>query len=171
MDPRSASTDGVAKVAPVYLVRNGELMLDASIKEAWPHVVNYPAWQNYSIVQRESGEPGQEGEVVLLKKEEAGMTFPPYFARTIKLEPERRIIWKIYPQTKDAERDYFGFVEFRVYEANGKTRFCYSTLYEFLLRYRDKSELEAFRRQQDQNAETMYSTVFQKLKDLVEKRA
>lgn len=171
MDIDTAGGNDVPKIAPVYFVRNGEVMLDASVRHAWPYVVNYPSWQNYSIVQHVSGEPGEEGEVVLLKKEEGISAFPPYYARTIKLEPEKRIIWKTYPEKKNQGRDYFGFVEFRVYDAQGRTRFCYNTLYEFLLSYRDEGELDAFRRQQNENAESVYSTVFLKLKELVEKGA
>jgi len=158
-----------ADLTPVHLVFDGEMMLDAPVKVTWRHIVNYPSWQNYSLVQHISGEPGQEGEVVLLKKEEGGIELPSYYARTVKLDPQRRIIWKTYPQERSAEGVSFGIVEFRVDEAQGKTRFCYHTLYEFLVSHRDESALEAFRQQQAANIEAVFSSVFPKLIRLVEK--
>ena len=86
MNPHAGSTDDAPRTAPVYVVREGEMILDASVKDVWPHVINYPSWQNYSIVQRISGAPGQEGEVVLLKKEEGKSASTPYYARTIKVD-------------------------------------------------------------------------------------
>lgn len=150
-------------VAPVYLFWEGETLLDAPVERAWPHVIDYPSWQSYSLVQHVSGPPGEEGEVVLLKKEEGG-EFPPYYARTIKLEPGRRIVWKTYPQIRAEGNDYFGIVEFRLLSAGGKTRFCHESLYEFMVPYRDESELEAFRKRSYEGAAMMFESILPKLK-------
>jgi hypothetical protein len=158
----------VPKLMPVYLVWRGETLLDAPVEEAWPHVVDYPAWQSYSIVQHVSGKPGREGEVMLLKKEEEGFAFPPYLARTIKLEPQRRIIWKTFPEQGN---DYFGIVEFDVREIDGKTRFNYSLLYEFMMPERTEAELEEFYKQQYAATEALFAAVIPKLKKLTERRA
>ena len=37
---------------PVYLVWNGELLIDAPTRVVWPHVLNYPQWQHFSITAR-----------------------------------------------------------------------------------------------------------------------
>jgi hypothetical protein len=169
MNSRTVSTGGDRKIGPVYLVRNGEMLIDSPVKATWPHVVNYPSWQNFPIVRHISGEPGQEGEVVLLKKDEEGFEFPPYYARTIKLEPERRIVWKTFPEHV-GEVDFFGIVDFSVFDAQGRTRFCYNTIYEFLVPYQVDSELDAFRKQQNDNFDPLFSTVLPKLKALAEKR-
>jgi len=155
------------RIAPVYLVRSGEMKIEAPIKTTWVHVVNYPSWQNYPIVQHVSGRPGEEGEVGLLKKDEKGFEVPPYFARTVKLEPERRLLWKTFPQHKQAI-DLFGFVDFQLQPADGGTRFLYDVLYEFMVPYQEERELEAFRQAQYDNFEPLFGSVLPKLKKLAE---
>lgn len=165
MNVHSSATQDGRKTAPVYIIGEGELMLNASPKDVWPHVLDYSSWQNYSIVQHVSGPPGQEGEVVLLQKDEAGVKSTPYLARTIKLDPGRRVIWKTYRENAN----YFGIVEFRIDEMQGKTRFYWSLLYEHIVSYEHESELETFRRQQYAYFDTLSSCIFPKLKKRVEK--
>jgi hypothetical protein len=168
MNASASNTDDGRKVAPVYVLWNGETTLDSSIENAWPHVIDYASWQNYSIVEHVSGERGQEGQVMRLKKDELGPAFPPYYARTIKLDPQRRIVWKVYPETPGQALDYFGIVDFKLYEASGKVRFRYDMVYEYLLPYQDEAELSAFRRMKYENLEKLLAAVLPKLKTLVE---
>lgn len=168
MNEPATYTSDDKKIGPVYLVRTGEMTIDASVNSTWPHVLNYPSWQNYPVVRHISGEAGEEGEVVLLKKDEAGFEFPSYYARTIKLDPGHRVIWKTYPE-KAGEVDFFGIVDFSLQEPPGKTRFCYDVLYEFLVPYRNESELDAFRKQQYDNFDALFAAVLPKLKKLAEK--
>jgi hypothetical protein len=157
------------KIGPVYGVWDGELMIDAPVREVWRHVLNYPSWQNFPVARHISGRPGEEGEVVMLRKDEKGFEFPPYYAITVKLEPERRVIWKTYPE-KGAD-DFFGIVEFGVADAGGKTRFGYHLVYEFNVPYSDESELVAYRKGQEQNFTTLFGVIFPKLKQLAEEGA
>lgn len=154
---------------PVYLVWQGETLLKATPAEAWPHILNYTSWQSYPICEPISGRRGEEGEVVRLRKDETGFAFPPYYARTVRLEPGRRVIWKTFPERADSGLDFFGFVEFSVTEAPGGTRFQYRFLYEFLLPPQEESQIEAFRQQQYANTEAMFASVLPKLRRLVEK--
>jgi hypothetical protein len=159
------------KVAPVYVVLEGELLIDAPVEFTFPYMVDYPSWQDYSRVETVSGTRGEENEVVLLIKEEEGFVFPPYYARIIKLEPNRRFLGKTWPVEVDDENDFFGIVDFRVEDAgDGKTRFTYNTLYEFNVRYEDESELDAVRKSQEQNFANLTSAVMPKLKELVERK-
>lgn len=167
MNQQAIVSDSARKVAPVYLVWDGELMLDAPVSAAWPHVINYPSWQNYSTVQHVSGPRGGDGEVVLLFKEEHGFKFPPYYAITIKLEPERRVIWKIYPEKGTQEIDFFGIVQFRVFPVGDRTRFCYDTVYEFQVPHQDEAELAAFYQEQHKNFGALFAAVLPKLQQLV----
>lgn len=160
------ATNPVPKVAPVYIVWNGEILIDAPIGEVWRHALNYPSWQNYSTVRRIAGEPGCEGEVMLLKKEEAGLNLPPYYARTIKLDPPRRVIWKTYRDTTD----YFGIVEFRFQDVEGKTRFCNNLLYEHLIPYENESEVDDFRKRRYEMVELSAASILPKLKKIAEQR-
>jgi hypothetical protein len=162
------ATDLPAGIEPVYLFWETETILNASVQQAWPHIVNYPSWQNFSIVKTISGVPGLEGEVVSLQKREGGFVFPPYYARTIKVEPERRIVWKTFIEKDSHEIDRFGIVDFRVFAETGATRFVSQLLYEFLVPYRHQSDLEAFRKQQDDNFKALFAATRPKLKQLVE---
>src|SRR5687768_15761936 len=121
MNAHATDTDGARKIAPVYLVMEGAFHIDAPLKEVWRHILNYPSWQNYSLVQHIEGEAGGEGEVVMMRKDEEGFTFPAYYGRTIKLDPESRALWKTYPAEKGPEGDFFGIVDFRIREVQGGT--------------------------------------------------
>jgi hypothetical protein len=157
------------KVAPVYVVLDGELLIDAPVEVAWPHVVDYPSWQDYSRVETISGARGEENELVLLVKEEEGFEFPPYYARIIKLEPNRRFLSKTWPVEINDENDFFGIVDFRLEDAGGQTRFIYDILYEFNVRYEHEDELATAREAQELNFSALTSAVLPKLKELVER--
>ncbi len=165
--PGSPSSHDGLRIEPVYLVRSGDMMIEAPVKSTWVHVVNYPSWQHYPIVRHISGKPGQEGEVVLLKKEEKGFEFPPYYARTLKIDLERRLMWKTFPQNRQPI-DFFGIVDFQLQPAADGTRFVYDVLYEFLVPYQDERELDAFRQAQYDNFEPLFGSVLPKLKRLAE---
>lgn len=165
MNSPAAANPSDVKIAPVYVVIERETIIDAPVATVWRHALNYPSWQNYSIVKHVSGTPGQEGEVVLLKKEELSTPTTAYYARTIKLEPERRVIWKTFRENVD----YFGIVDFRFYDLGGKTRFCNNSLYEHNIPYREESEIEAFRKQAYANMDALLASILPKLKQLAER--
>ena len=158
-----------SKVAPVYIVADGDMLLAASVERVWPFIVNYPSWQGYSIVQHISGPADEEGELVLLRKDEEGFEFPPYYARTVKKEPRKRIIWKTYPEKARPGEEFFGIVDFKVEDENGKTRFRFDVLYEFNVPYEHEQDLQRFRDAQKANFNALFSSVFPKLRRLVEK--
>ena len=155
--------------AAVYVLWDGEMMLDASLSECWRCVLDYPSWQNYSIVRHISGEQGQEGEVVMLRREEPGVTHSPYYAKTIKLELQRRVVWKTYPlATTDDE--FFGIVDFRLSEQADQVCFRYSVLFEFMVPYSDESELHVRRDQRRADFEGLFAAILPALRELVMRR-
>jgi hypothetical protein len=164
MERSTAAKTDTVKRGPVYIVGDGEMLIDAPVKSVWPHVLSYPKWQDYSIVRHVSGKPGAEGEVVFLQKESGGVKSVPYFARTIKLDPERRVIWKTFRENVE----YFGIVEFRVEPVDGKTRFSYNVLYETVVPYEDESELETRSREGSESLTAYLAIVLPKLKTLAE---
>lgn len=155
-------------ISPVYVVVNGETLIDAPVKRVWRHLINYPAWQNYSQVQHISGKPGHEGEVVLLKKEEATYSSPPYYARTVKIDPERRIIWKTFRDKAPGDEGYFGFIDFTLHAQGERTLFRSSNIYEHMVPYTDERELEEFRRKRCEISAQVSSVTREKLKKLIE---
>jgi len=167
---RSEDPAVVRRVEPVYVVHSGELLIEAPVEVTWRHVMDYASWQNFRVFQHLSGARGQEGEVVLLKKEEAGFDFPAYKARTIKLVPESQIIWKQYTDEESEGINFFGLVTFRVAAVPVGTRFWYDLVFEFLVPYDDVSELDAFRGRQHENFARLTSSVFPRLKRRAEER-
>jgi uncharacterized protein YndB with AHSA1/START domain len=144
------------------------MIIHAPIRQVWRHVLDYPAWQNFAVCRNVSGEPGKEGEVVMLRKEEKGFDFPTYYAITIKMDAPHRIMWKTWPEKGTQEVDFFGIVEFRLAEAADGTRFSCSLIYEFLVPHQSASELEEYRKQQDQNFRHLMAVTHPKLKKLAE---
>jgi len=155
------------EIERIYVFLDGEMTINAARKDVWRHVVNYPTWQNYSTVQHLAGNPGEEGELVLLKKTEAGIELGPYYARTIKIEPERRFTWKTF--TDREELNGFGIVEFRLDDMKGATRFYYNTYYEIHVDRQSESKLAELRKQYYKDFEAVLLSIFAKLKKLAEK--
>jgi hypothetical protein len=162
----TTSVANAPDTAPVYVVVDGDLLLDCTAEQAWPLILDYTKWQNYTIAEPVSGIRGAEGEVVLLKKEETGMTFPTYYARTILLEPGRRVIWKTYPEHPGPGNSYFGFVDFSVSAAGAGARFRYQFLYELQVQFERPDELAAYRETLVANTKAMHDVIFGRLKHL-----
>lgn len=165
-----------AVTAPVDLVFSGDFELEASVEAAWPHVLSYPTWQHFPIVEHLSGTPGGEGEVVRLKKETDGYTIGPYLARTLRLDHSNHVvIWKVYldPEQGDVQglggaSNVQGNVEFRLTEvAADRSRFTYNLIYEYLLPSGDPDRLEEFRKGQFEDWNTVFETNYGHLKKLV----
>lgn len=155
-------------MSPVYLYWEGEIPLGAPVEKAWRHLIDYPSWQNFSLVQHVSGEVGQEGEVVRLQKAEANFTFPPYYARTIRLQPGHRVTWKVYLEERTPQTNFFGIVDFIVFPEAEQTRLAHRCLYEFWVPHETLEELESFRRRTYQEFDAVFAVTWPKLKTLVE---
>nr|WP_198148546.1 SRPBCC family protein [Sphingomonas sp. Y57] len=162
-------TSGMTTV-PVHILVEGSRRFACPAAAAWRHVLNYTSWQNYSISEPVAGVPGTEGEVVLLRKDEEGVTFPPYFARTIHLDPGKRVIWKTYPRDPEPGNDYFGFVDFAVAAEGEATRFSYRFLYELIVPAAPEAELARYKTDLIAATESVNETIFTKLQRLVEAR-
>lgn len=157
-----------SRTAPVYIVASSETPIDATIAQTWPFLVDYPSWQNYTTVETIEGTPGEAGEVVRLKKEDGGFVFPTYYARTILVEPERKIIWKTFLDEDTPEIQRFGIVEFRLFERDGQTIFWSNLIYEFTVPYETDQDLRDFEAMQNENFRTLQATTRPRLKKLVE---
>jgi uncharacterized protein YndB with AHSA1/START domain len=152
------------RIATLYVVFENEVTFAAPREQAWPHVLAYPTWQTYSRVEHVSGEPGGEGEVVLLEKD--GYPFP-IRAQTIKLDPGRRFMGKVGAAEPSEGNDWFGFVDFRLEDAEGGSSLRVNSVYEHRVPYEDARELAEFHAAQAAVDET-FKTSLQKLKALVE---
>jgi Polyketide cyclase / dehydrase and lipid transport len=160
---------------PVDLVFSGEVELDAAPHDVWPYVLDYASWQNFPVARRIGGEAGQEGELVLLQAEEDGHTIGPFYGRTIKLEAERRIVWKMYvdPQQGvgwiEGALDFSGTVDFRLEPSGeGRTTIHWNNIYEYRVTDRGPEATDAWRRRQQEETEAALAAVWPRLKQLVE---
>lgn len=157
-----------SRTAPVYVLLGEEFVLDAPPTTAWPLVIDYPRWQNYASVQTLEGTPGEVGEVVRLQKDEDGFEFPPYFARTLLIEPERRIVWKTFVDRADEEAPLFGIVEFRLApDGESKTLFSSSLIYQFQVPYTSRQDLQDYEDEQYENFQNLVNSTHPKLQALV----
>jgi hypothetical protein len=159
-------TDSI--VSPAYVLLAEEFLLDAPPAIAWPLVIDYPSWQNYAVVRTLDGIPGAVGEVVQMHKDEDGFEFPPYFARTLLIEPEHRIVWKTFVDPDDEEDPLFGIVEFRLSPSGeDQTLFWSSLTYQFKVRHRSAEELQQFEAAQNENFRNLVGSTHPKLRALV----
>lgn len=156
----------LGRKAPVYVLMDGEMLLDAPLNECWRCVLDYPSWQSYSTVRHVSGEPGGEGEVVMLRREEPGVAHSPYYAKTINLDPPCRVVWKTYP-AQPTNDEFFGIVDFRLSEQAARVCFRYSVLFEFTVPYRDECELRARRDERRADLEALFAAILPALRELV----
>lgn len=159
-----------ADAAPAYMVLDGSLTLAGPVEDVWPIVLDFPGWQDFSSSETVSGTPGAVREVTLLKKEEPGLeSFPPYYARTVKIVPRERIIWKTFPQRSSADDPtFFGIVDFRLEPRGNETLFIYNVFYEFVVNDLDETEAIAYENEMTANFGQMMASVFPKLVRLCE---
>jgi len=135
------------KIGLVDVVSDFDIELDLPLADAWPVVFDYPSWQAYVERTLVAGRAGEEGEVFLIGKAEDEFAGQRKYCRTIKLDPPRQVIWKVYTEPGGGDWDYqwSAYVEYRLSEAAGgtKTRFQFQAIKEFFIPYSDESELAA----------------------------
>ena len=113
-----------------------ESLVRCDIGMAWRILLDYTTWNpSYAgaTVTRIEGAAGTEGELVLISNnwsyaERTG--FPPYYARTVKLVPGRRVVWYCYAKEglafQDQQDPFRNFVDFGLTPEGGGIRFLYS---------------------------------------------
>jgi hypothetical protein len=167
MSETASPADVQKRKALVHIIHDAEMLINAPRSIVWRHALNYPAWQNYTRNELVSGTRGAEGEVVILQKNEAAYQSTPYFTRTLKIDPERRIIWKT---SRDGEV-YFGIIQFILQDLGERTLFINHKIYEYEVEYEDEAEVAAFHKSAMDRCDAIFDTVFPRLKRLAEEEA
>jgi hypothetical protein len=168
MEEDAMSSISTVKDSPVYVIMDGGFSLDASVDVAWGSVVDFPSWQGFSSIERISGVIGAEEEVFLLVKNGESFDFPPFYARTLRVEPHRRIIWKTFPADVLEGTGFVGIVEFRLESAEaGTSRFSYHSIYEFNGPFSSEAERLSFRNAQYDDFSNEWKLIGPKLEELV----
>jgi hypothetical protein len=152
--------------SPIYLLWTRQIILDATPERAWPYLIDFTAWQNYPIAEHISGSRGAEGEVVQLKKDETGFSFPPYFARTCILDPPHRVVWKTYPTEGPEAQSFMGIVDFSMQAVGDGARLSLQLFYE-MNPAEDVADVRAFREDYYRNTSEMFDAVLPRLQRLV----
>jgi hypothetical protein len=103
-----------------------ESEVECTLAKAWEILLDYPAWNPTfagAQVSTVKGAPRTEGEVVLIRKpllDVKGEPIPEFYAETVKLAPQRHIVWYVYPK---AGEDFRNFVDFGLAETAHGVRF------------------------------------------------
>lgn len=147
------------------LVFSGTIALPGTAETIWPLIEDYTGWQDFSKAEPISGTPGAVREVVLLKKEEPGLeTFPPYYARTMKVERPRQIVWKTFPQRRSGtDPTFFGIVDFRLDPRGAQCDFTYNVYYEFVVDMTDDAKVAAYEAEMTAGFQQLFASAFPKL--------
>src|SRR5262245_58205337 len=92
-----------------------ESLVNCTLRKAWKIMLDYQSW-NPTFAEAEvipvRGEPSTEGELVLIRKsltDVKGEPLPQFYAETVKVVPDRRIVWYVYPKEGDAFRNFVDF--------------------------------------------------------------
>jgi hypothetical protein len=106
-----------------------EVHVNCSLELAWETLLHYPKWNPTFVgatVKRVRGSFGQEGELVLINKELLkdvhGNRLPQFYAETIKVIPQKKLVWLAYPEEGLAFCD---FVDFELTKTDSGVRFVY----------------------------------------------
>ena len=105
-----------------------EMVIASPIKRVWQHMLNYHDWNpdhKGARVERLAGEPNQEGETILEYKKMPEGYAPPIIIETVKVLPERQIVWALYAPESGASKG-IGFVDFSLTDRGGQTGFLYN---------------------------------------------
>lgn len=152
--------------SPIYLLWTRQIILDAPPAHAWPFLIDFTAWQNYPIAEHVSGPRGGEGEVVLLKKDETGFSFPPYFARTCILDAPHRVVWKTYPNEGPEPQSFVGIVDFSMQAIGEGAKLSLQLFYE-MNPTPEVADVQAFRADYYRSTSEMFDAVLPRLQRLV----
>lgn len=118
------STAAIASTAEttVHLVVSSRVTIDRTAAQAWPHLLNLPAWKSsIGTLEAVAGTPGAQGEI-------RRVTPAGYLIETMLLEPRRRLVFKLYPPDRAL---FFGFSDFTLSEAGGRTTLNYNVYVEY----------------------------------------
>lgn len=118
------STDPEEDVSWHPSIYYAESTVNCRIQKAWELMLNYQTWNPGFLgatITRVLGEPNSEGEVVQIGLlDPTGRPLPPFYARTMKVEPCRRIAWYCHSKLDDSFRT---FLEFGLAALTSGTRF------------------------------------------------
>jgi hypothetical protein len=163
------------KVGRVDMVYNTTLHVEAPLELAFWTVFDYPAWQGYETIVHVAGPKGEVGELATIEKTKDEPGWHEKFCKTIKLDPLKQIIWRVYtgPGQVGAEgweREFDVTVDYR-FEATAETTTIHmQVIKEFFVPYEDESELAGVQQSEYQHQVEIMEHLAPRLDDLLTKK-
>jgi hypothetical protein len=98
-------------------------------------------------------------------KQQGEWFMPPYLVKIVHVEPERRVVWKMFPEHGDG---FLAFVEFAISPVGSRTQFQYHVYTEALLPRMSSKELAAAEKKMADDYERLEKHIFPILKRVAE---
>jgi uncharacterized protein YndB with AHSA1/START domain len=132
-----ATAEQVAAAAHVDWLPHVHFVLDHPVREVWPHLLHWEEWIGGYECEHVSGPVDAVGEkkrVTFWKDEHAGATGH-FFAEIVRLEPERRLVYRLLPLPEEEQLPGVEFARgheiFNLYElSEDQTLVTYETVVE-----------------------------------------
>lgn len=114
------------------LVMREEIMVDALPEAVWPYILNRKYWMAFEL-ETLSGNPAEEGELVLVSQQANKNVPTQYLLKTVKIVPQKQIVSKVFPLKGD---DFIGFSDVTLFRFGGRSKMIFSFYMEIKI---DKS--------------------------------
>jgi len=131
------ATEEVAASARVDWLPHVHFVMDRPVREVWPRLVHWEEWIGGYECEHVSGPvdaPGEKKRITFWQDETVG-TAGHFFAEIVRLEPERRLVYRLLPLPGEEQLPGVGFARgheiFNVYElSENQTLVTYETVAE-----------------------------------------
>ena len=133
-----SSTGEVAAGAHVDWLPRIDFVLDHPVSKVWPHLVHWEEWIAGYKCEHVSGPVDGAGETkrITYPLDETGGDTGHFFIEVVRLEPERRLVYRLLPLSEEVEQpggvtSQRGHEIFNVYElSTSQTLVTYETVAE-----------------------------------------
>jgi uncharacterized protein YndB with AHSA1/START domain len=153
------ATEQVAANAHVDWLPHVHFVLDHPVREVWPHLVHWEEWIAGYECEHVSGPVDAPGEKkrITFWQDESGSTTGHFFAEIVRLEPERRLVYRLLPLPADEQLPGVQFARgheiFNVYELTAdRTLVTYETVAELESSTMDEGAFTALYTEQEADA-------------------
>jgi hypothetical protein len=130
-------TEEFVACAHVDWLPHTHFVLDHPVRDVWPHLLHWEEWIDGYECEHVSGPVDGVGEKkrVTFWQGEGGGATGHFFAEIVRLEPERRLVYRLLPLPDDEQLPGVGYARgheiFNVYElAENRTLVSYQTVAE-----------------------------------------
>jgi hypothetical protein len=131
------TTQEAAASAHVDWLPHAHFVLDHPVREVWPYLLHWEEWISGYECEHVSGPVDAVGEKkrITFWQDETGDTTGHFFAEIVRLDPERRLVYRLLPLPGEEQLPGVGFARgheiFNAYEqSENQTLVTYETVAE-----------------------------------------